>query len=116
MDFPPPLGAGTLPMVRRLACLKDSGSYTGGDLSPWQVYSSQTGLRGGIRRDPVPGPPGWGLGVGLPTPSRNNKPGTGTTTTITTTIRGSITDLSQTSGSMSTSAQRTEPCGGTSLL
>ena len=33
----PPLCSGTLLVVRRLACLKDSRSYTGGGLSPWQV-------------------------------------------------------------------------------
>ena len=37
MYIAPPLCAGTLLVVRRLACLKDSGSYTGEGLSPWQV-------------------------------------------------------------------------------
>jgi len=61
-------------MVRGLACLNDSGTYTGGGLSPWQVKPSRAGLRGETRRNPASGPLGWGLGVRLATPPRKNKP------------------------------------------
>ena len=38
-------------------------------------------LRGGIRRNSVPGSPDWGLGLGLTFLPRKNKPVTETTTT-----------------------------------
>jgi len=57
-------------MVRGIVCLKDSGSYTGGALSPDRF--NQAGQVSD--ENPAHGPPIWGLGVGLTTLPRKNKP------------------------------------------